>query len=58
MVASEALQNLVTQKASYQKIREVVKEAGMQSLYDSAIKKVNAGVTSLEEAISVTLGAE
>jgi type II secretory ATPase GspE/PulE/Tfp pilus assembly ATPase PilB-like protein len=30
----------------------------MQTLYESAIKKVEQGITSLEEALSVTLGAE
>jgi type II secretory ATPase GspE/PulE/Tfp pilus assembly ATPase PilB-like protein len=30
----------------------------MQTLYETGLKKVEDGVTSLEDAISVTLGAE
>jgi type II secretory ATPase GspE/PulE/Tfp pilus assembly ATPase PilB-like protein len=30
----------------------------MQTLYESAIKKVENGTTSLEEALSTTLGAD
>ncbi|MDD5771591.1 MAG: ATPase, T2SS/T4P/T4SS family [Candidatus Omnitrophica bacterium] len=52
------IQNLINQRAPYQKIREVAREAGMQTLYESGIKKVEAGITSLEEVFSVTLGAE
>jgi hypothetical protein len=29
----------------------------MRTLYESALKKVEEGLTSLEEALSVTLGA-
>jgi type IV pilus assembly protein PilB len=58
MVVNSELQNLINQRASFQKIREVAKQTGMQTLYESALKKVEAGVTSLEEALSVSLGAE
>ncbi|MEW6101075.1 MAG: ATPase, T2SS/T4P/T4SS family [Candidatus Omnitrophota bacterium] len=59
MVVNEELKELIIQKASFQKIREAAKaRAGMVTLYESAIKQVEDGVTSLEEAYSVTLGAE
>ena len=58
MVVNPEIQNLINQRASFQKIREVAKRTGMQTLYESALKKVEAGVTSLEEALSVSLGAE
>ncbi|MBI5144840.1 MAG: type II/IV secretion system protein, partial [Candidatus Omnitrophica bacterium] len=58
MVVSEEIQNLINERASFQKIREVAKSQGMQTLYESAIKKIEDGVTSLEEGLSVTLGAE
>lgn len=51
------IQDLINQKASFQKIREVAKTLGMQTLYESGIKKVEAGISSLEEVLSVTLGA-
>jgi type II secretory ATPase GspE/PulE/Tfp pilus assembly ATPase PilB-like protein len=30
----------------------------MQTLYESGIKKVESGITSLEEVFSITLGVE
>jgi len=58
MLVSEEIKSLITQRAPFQKIRDAGKEAGMQTLYESAIKKVEEGLTSLEDALSVTLGAE
>ena len=58
MIINEQIRDLISQRASYQKIREVAKATGMQTLYESSIKKVEEGITSLEEALSVTLGAE
>lgn len=58
MVVSEKIRELINQRASFQKIKEVARSEGMQTLYESSIKKVEAGVTSLEEALSITLGAD
>jgi len=58
MVANAQIQDLINQKASYQKIKETARAGGMQTLYESAIRKAEEGVTSLEEALSVTLGAD
>ncbi len=58
MVTNEQIKDLINQKASFQRIREAAKLAGMQTLYESGIAKVEQGVTSLEEALSVTIGAE
>jgi type IV pilus assembly protein PilB len=58
MVINDRLRELISQKASFQKVRDVARETGMQTLYESAIKKVEEGSTSLEEAISATLGAD
>lgn len=55
MVASSQIRDMVNQRASYVKIKEVAQAAGMQTLYESAIRKVDEGITSLEEALSVTL---
>ncbi len=52
------IQDLINQRASFQKIREVARAAGMQTLYESGIRKVESGVTSLEEVLSTTLGVE
>lgn len=58
MIVNEHIQELINQRATFQKIRDAAKASGMQTLYESSIKKVEEGVTSLEEALSVTLGAE
>lgn len=59
MFVNEQIRDLISQKAPFQKIRDVAKAtAGMQTLYESAMKKVEEGLTSLEEALSMTLGAE
>jgi len=58
MMVNEQIQDLINQGASFQKIREMARQSGMQTLYESAIKKVEDGITSLEEALSVTLGAD
>ncbi|MCX5669033.1 MAG: ATPase, T2SS/T4P/T4SS family [Candidatus Omnitrophica bacterium] len=52
------IQDLINQRATFQKIREVARAAGMQTLYESGIKKVESGITSLEEIFSTTLGVE
>ena len=54
--ATDAIRSLVNERAPFQKIKEVARSEGMQTLYESAIKKVEAGITSLEEAISITIG--
>ncbi len=58
MVLNEELRSLINQKASFQKIREVARATGMQTLYESALRKVEMGIISLEEALAVTLGEE
>jgi len=58
MVVSDKIRDLITQHATYQKIKEACIAEGMQTLYQSALRKVEAGITSLEEALSVTFGVE
>jgi type IV pilus assembly protein PilB len=58
MILNEELKSLISQRASFQKLREVARANGMQTLYESAIKKVEEGSASLEDALSVTLGVD
>ncbi len=58
LVVNEEIRDLIGQRVSYQKIRDAAKEAGMQTLYETGLKKVEEGVTSLEEALSVTIGVD
>ncbi|MBU1998308.1 MAG: ATPase, T2SS/T4P/T4SS family [Candidatus Omnitrophota bacterium] len=55
IIATQQIKELIGQKASSLKIKDAARLLGMKSLRDSAIQKVEEGVTSLEEAISVTL---
>lgn len=50
------IQDLINQRASFQKISQVARAAGMQTLFESGIKKVESGITSLEEILATTLG--
>lgn len=58
LITNDEIRELISQKASFQKIREVARAAGMQTLYDVSMQKVQEGVTSLEEALSATLGVD
>lgn len=58
MVIDDKMRESITQRASSQKIRELARASGMTTLYESALKKVESGLTSLEEALSVTLGTD
>ena len=56
MSTSEEIKNLITHDVSYHKIRELARKLGMSTLYESGLKKVEKGITSLEEVLSVTFG--
>jgi type IV pilus assembly protein PilB len=58
MLVNYQLREMISQRANFQKLREVGRATGMQTLNESAIKRVEEGITSLEEALSVTLGIE
>ena len=56
MHINSELQELISQKVSFQKIRDLARVSGMQTLYEVALQKVEQGATTLEEAFSVALG--
>jgi len=59
MLMNERIREVIGRAGTYQQIKAVAKETGMRSLQENGIKKVEQGITSLEEALSVTLtGAE
>ena len=58
MSINEEIKTLVSQGAAFQKIRDAAKASGMQTLHESAIRKAEEGITSLEEALSITIGTE
>ncbi|MFH1413841.1 MAG: ATPase, T2SS/T4P/T4SS family [Candidatus Omnitrophota bacterium] len=58
LVVDEQMRQLINSKESVMKMREAARASGMQTLYESGIKKVEEGVTSLEEVFSIALGGD
>jgi type IV pilus assembly protein PilB len=58
MVINDAIKKLISRRASYSDIKNAAKANGMLTLFDTGIKKVEEGITSLEEVLSVTLGED
>ncbi len=56
MPTSQELKETMVHGVSYHQLRELARKLGMATLYESGIKKVEQGISSLEEVLSVTLG--
>ncbi|MGE5279647.1 MAG: GspE/PulE family protein [Deltaproteobacteria bacterium] len=54
----DQIRGQIVEGVDSQKLKELGRQKGMLTLYDSGLKKVREGVTSLEEALSATLGVE
>jgi type II secretory ATPase GspE/PulE/Tfp pilus assembly ATPase PilB-like protein len=54
MVINEHIRELILNKESASVIGEAAKAAGMSTLHDAGVKKVLAGVTTIEELMRVT----
>jgi type IV pilus assembly protein PilB len=54
MVIDDTLRELMTKKATYMQILDAARKNGMDTLFEDGIKKVEAGLTSLDEILSVT----
>ena len=56
MVINDRLRQFIIERASYEKIKKEAYSLGMQRLYLTGLKKVEAGITSYEEVLSATVG--
>ncbi len=56
LAADAKIQDLVSKRAHAEEIRQAARAQGMRSLLEDGVDKAAAGVTSLEEAFSVTIG--
>ncbi|RKY30913.1 MAG: type II secretion system protein GspE [Candidatus Omnitrophota bacterium] len=56
MNINDNLRELIGKNLSYVQLKEAARSAGMQTLFESAVKKVEEGIISLEEAFSTTMG--
>ncbi len=55
---TEKMKELIYKRATPQVIKQSAREQGMRSLWESGLKKVEEGITSLEEVMSITLGSD
>jgi type IV pilus assembly protein PilB len=55
LVMNEKLREAMTDRSNFIHLKEIAKESGMMTLHETALKKVDDGITSLEEALSVTM---
>ncbi|MBA4389800.1 MAG: type II secretion system protein GspE [Syntrophus sp. (in: bacteria)] len=56
MPTSQEIKETMARGVSYHQMRDLARKLGMTTLYESGLKKVEQGITSLEEVLSVTLG--
>jgi type II secretory ATPase GspE/PulE/Tfp pilus assembly ATPase PilB-like protein len=54
MIPSEEIRSLITAKASADEIRKAAIKAGMQLLCEDGRKKVEDGITTMQEVMRVT----
>ena len=55
LAMSEQLESLAVQKASREEIERAAMSEGMRTLWDDGIRKVAAGLTSIEELARVSV---
>lgn len=55
LVVDEAIERLIYEDASLVELRNKARELGMRTLREDGIRKVQAGVTSLQEVLNVTV---
>ena len=56
LIVDDAIREAIIRKASAQEIRQAARKNGMKILFESGVDKAAAGITTLEEAFSVTIG--
>jgi type IV pilus assembly protein PilB len=56
LLVDDTIKRMIGKNPSYNDLRDLARKNGMQTLYETGIKKVEEGVTSLEEMLGVTVG--
>ncbi len=54
MTINDEIRNLVSKSAGYTEIRDAARRNGMDSLFESGMKKVESGLSSIDEILGVT----
>ncbi len=57
MVIDEEMRSLLSRGAAYNEIRDAARKNGMDTIFEVGLKRVEEGVTSLDEALGVTASA-
>lgn len=55
MTINDEIRRLMAKEASYNDIKDAARKNGMDTLFESAMKKVEEGITSIDEALGITL---
>lgn len=55
MMISDEIRRLIAERATYTIIKEAARKNGMSTLFEAGLRKVEAGITSMEEIFSLTL---
>ncbi len=57
LVVDDTIRQLISNKAPYMHIKDAARKNGMDTLFESGLKKVEAGLTSLDEVLSITVSS-
>ena len=56
MAINDEIRLLITRSAGYNEIKDAARKNGMDTLFESGMKKVEEGITSLDEVLGITAG--
>ena len=56
LVVDDDIRRLISINATYTELRDAARKGGMMTMLEAGIRKVEAGITSLEEIFGVTVG--
>ncbi len=56
LVVDDMIKRMIGKNATYNDLRDAARKNGMVTLFESGIKNVEAGITSLDEVLGVTVG--
>ncbi len=54
MAINDEIRNLISHSASYNEIKDAARRNEMDTLFESGMKKVESGITSVDEILGVT----
>jgi len=56
LMIDDEIRRMISKNPTYNELRDAARKSGMATLFESGIRKVEEGITSLEEIFGVTLG--